>query len=236
MCPGASLAWPFSSVILLFNAGVTLSIFYIGDPTALYGTSYGIPTYLPRRADIAWSEYNHHWAGLVVLIMGIWRCCPLSLVFVDPAVARRLCWACRVPSPSGRPAELAPWAPADFGKALRQGVAQHRLFALVILLFAVFEWRVQTGRIESSKPALVFPAVCALGGALLLTHMHAVANLKEELLAELTHTPLALLAVTAGWARWLDLRFPGPTRKSAAHIWPVCFALIGVVLLLYREA
>jgi copper resistance protein D len=66
--------------------------------------------------------------------------------------------------------------------------------------------------------------------------MHAVTNLKEELLAELSHTPLALLAVTAGWARWLDLRFPGPARKAAAGIWPICLGLIGVVLLLYREA
>ncbi|MGA8593914.1 MAG: hypothetical protein WB676_04155, partial [Bryobacteraceae bacterium] len=83
---------------------------------------------------------------------------------------------------------------------------------------------------------LVFPGVCAVGGALLLTHMHAVTNQQEELLAELSHTPIALLAVTAGWARWLELRLSGPASLKAARIWPVCFALIGVVLLLYREA
>ncbi|HMJ21509.1 MAG TPA: CopD family protein, partial [Terriglobales bacterium] len=32
----------FASVVLLFGAGVVLSIFYIGAPAALYGTTYGI--------------------------------------------------------------------------------------------------------------------------------------------------------------------------------------------------
>jgi putative copper resistance protein D len=66
--------------------------------------------------------------------------------------------------------------------------------------------------------------------------MHAVTNVREEFLAELSHIPLALLAVMTGWGRWLDLRFPGPARQMAARIRPVSFALIGVVLLLYREA
>ena len=66
--------------------------------------------------------------------------------------------------------------------------------------------------------------------------MHALTNLREELLAELSHTPLALLAVTAGWGRWLELRFPGPARRVAGRVWASCFPLIGVILLLYREA
>ena len=44
------------------------------------------------------------------------------------------------------------------------------------------------------------------GGAMLLTHSHAIANLKDQLLIELTHTPLALAGIAAGWARWLELR------------------------------
>jgi len=49
----------------------------------------------------------------------------------------------------------------------------------------------------------------ALGGALLLTHSHAIANIKDQLLIEMSHTPLALCGVAAGWARWLELR-PDP--------------------------
>ncbi len=87
-------------------------------------------------------------------------------------------------------------------------VAQHRIFVLLILLFAAFEWAVQSARLKSSNAALVFPIVCALGGALLLTHAHDLSNVKEALLAELSHLPLALLAVVAAWA---------PGWKSASH-------------------
>lgn len=194
--------------------------------------------YVPStEGDIAWSEYNHHWAGLIVLSMGF-----LAVL----ARYRWFAWAKHWPIAFVGLAvflllradpENWPLGPNGFWESFTStDVTQHRLFVVLILLFAAFEWGVQTRRLKSSVAALVFPAVCATGGALLLTHTHAVANLQEELLAELSHVPLALLAVAAGWARWLDLRFPGPGREIAARIWPICFALIGVVLLLYREA
>ena len=74
------------------------------------------------------------------------------------------------------------------------------------------------------------------GRALLLTHSHSLANVKEELLAGLSHIPLAILAVIAGWARWLELRLPPDQRRIPAWIWPLSFVLIGIVLLNYRES
>ncbi|MGI4978220.1 MAG: hypothetical protein ACRYG6_14875, partial [Janthinobacterium lividum] len=85
--------------------------------------------------------------------------------------------------------------------------------------------------------ALVFPLMCATGSALLFTHSHAIANVKDQLLIELTHTPIALGGIVAGWSRWLQLRLPpGRTTRIAGWVWPICFVLIGVALLLYREA
>jgi putative copper resistance protein D len=77
----------------------------------------------------------------------------------------------------------------------------------------------------------------AVSGALLLTHSHSLGNIKEELLAELSHIPLAILAVTAGWSRWLELRLPSENRvrKAMARLWPVCILLIGALLLNYHE-
>ena len=77
--------------------------------------------------------------------------------------------------------------------------------------------------------------MCALGGALLLTHSHNLTNIKEELLAELSHVPLGILAVFDGWSRWLEIRLPAKDRGIPARIWPVCFVLIGAALLNYRE-
>ena len=86
------------------------------------------------------------------------------------------------------------------------------------------------------RAALVFPAVCAIGGALLLTHSHPLGNIKEELLAELSHVPLGILGVAAGWSRWLELRLSDGPRWLMAWIWPVSFVLIGLTLLNYHES
>ena len=82
----------------------------------------------------------------------------------------------------------------------------------------------------------MFPIICVAGGILLLTHSHAIANVKEQLLIELTHTPLALAGLGAGIARWLELRLDPPGNRIAGWIWPLCFILVGVLLLSYREA
>jgi putative copper resistance protein D len=100
---------------------------------------------------------------------------------------------------------------------------------------------VRTGRLGAPKSGtpkapLVFPLICALGGALLLTHSHQISNVKDQLLIEITHIPLALFGITAGWARWLELRLDPPGNRIPAWIWPIGFVLVGLVLLTYREA
>jgi copper resistance protein D len=191
----------------------------------------------PQR--IAWameSESNHHWMGLVVLAMGLlallartgkagWaEYWPLLLVGIAIFIfvqADTECW------PVGAKGFWACWAnPEAF---------QHRLAALVCVAFAVFELRVRRRKWENDRMALIFPLMVAAGGVVLLTHSHAITNVKENLLVELTHVSLGLLAVFAGWSRWLELRLPVGDRKIPSWIWPVCFALIGVGLLNYRE-
>src|SRR5229473_471136 len=189
-------------------------------------------------AEKAWSEYNHHWAGIVVLSMGL-----LALV----AQAGKISWARNWPLAFfGLSAflflrsdpETWPLGPVGFWATLADPeVLLHRFFAVLVIVLAVFEWRVQTGRVASGRARLAFPVLIAVSGALLLTCSHSLGNLKEEVLAELSHIPLAVLAVTAGWSRWLELRLPSEnqTRNVLARVWPLCLALIGVVLLNYRE-
>ena len=193
---------------------------------------------LPPRnaADIAWSEYNHHWSGIFVLVIGL-------LALVNQAGVR---WARHWPlvflGLAGfllvrSDPEVWPLGSIGvFDSLLDVEVMQHRVFAMLPIIFGIFEWRVRTGRLRAAWAPYIFPLVCAGGGALLLTHTHAIANVKDQLLIEWTHTPLALLAVTAGWARWLELRLPGRAATVSAWIWPCCFVLIGFLLLLYREA
>jgi len=192
----------------------------------------------PRNAeDIAWSEYNHHWSGLFVLAIGVLALLERSgfapwarhwpLLFLGLAAFLFI----------RSDPEVWPLGDIGFFASLRDPeVVQHRVFVALIAAFGLFEWRVRVGRLARSRARLVFPLITATGGALLLTHSHALANVKEQLLIEITHVPLALAGVTAGWARWLELRLDGPGSRIAAWIWPVAFVVVGLVLLAYREA
>lgn len=193
---------------------------------------------IPARnaADIAWSEYNHHWAGVFVVGIGL-------LALINRAGAR---WARHWPllflglavflflrsDP-----EVWPMGREGFFESLRDvEVLQHRFFVVLVVLFGLVEWRVRAGGWQSKRAALVFPLATAIGGAALLTHTHAIANVKDQLLIELTHTPLALASIAAGWARWLEIGLDGRAARIAGWVWQILFMLIGVILLLYREA
>ncbi|MBL8834754.1 MAG: CopD family protein [Alphaproteobacteria bacterium] len=195
----------------------------------------GEPT--PRNAeDIAWSEYNHHWAGMFVLAIGIlsliertgrarWaRSWPLLFIGLSIFLLIR--------------SDPRAWPLGDIGffEVMRDPEAlQHRIFILLIAAFGIFEWSVRVGRITNPRAALVFPAVSMLGAGLLLAHSHALANVKEELLIELTHLPIALLGLATGAARWFELRVPPAQRAVPAMIWPICFVGVGLLLMTYRE-
>jgi putative copper resistance protein D len=130
-----------------------------------------------------------------------------------------------------------PLGQAGFFASLRDPeVAQHRIFTLLIILFGLFEWRVRVNGRKDGKAVLVFPLTIAVAGAMLLTHSHAIANIKDELLIEMSHAPLALCGITAGWARWLELRLEGRPSRIASWVWPFAFVIIGLILLDYREA
>lgn len=192
----------------------------------------------PRNAeDIAWSEYNHHWAGLLVLLMGL-----AALAQRSGRVAWAKHWPLLLLLLAGflllrADPEVWPMGQISIIESLKDPeVLQHRLFVLLIVAFALFEWRVRTGRNVSPRRQRVFPLLTALGGTLLLTHSHALGNVKQELLVELTHLPIAVLGVGAGWARWLEVEAPRTQGRWGAWVWPLCFVLIGLLLLDYREA
>ncbi len=198
----------------------------------------GEGTILPRNAeDIAWSEYNHHWAGIFVLLIGT-----LALIEHFPWGRWARHWPLIFLGMAAflffRADEQAwPLGPVGFFESMRDpDVVQHRIFVVLIILFALFEWRVRIKGTKQSRAALVFPLVSAIGGAMLLTHSHAIANIKDELLIEMSHVPLALCGITAGWARWLELRLDGRPSRIASWVWPVAFVLVGLILLEYREA
>jgi copper resistance protein D len=219
----------YAAEVKAFDAGTLSSASFVPGQA---GTRPNTP------AEKSWSEYNHHWAGLIVLAIGL-------LAFL--AQTKHSPWARNWPllflglslflflrsDP-----ETWPLGPNGFWVTLQDPeVLLHRIFALLVIALAIFEWRVQTGRVATQRARLIFPALVAVASALLLTHSHSLGNIKEEVLAELSHAPLAVLGIVAGWSRWLELRLPSENkvRDRMAWLWPTCLVLIGLLLLNYRE-
>ena len=214
-----------------------LAIAYIGvNGDTVARDVDGAALTVKKLADIEESESNHHWMGLIVLAMGIlallaktgkapWaEYWPLLLISIAIWIFLRA------------DTESWPYGPQGFWASwLKTDVFQHRLAALVCVFFAVFELRARKQKLTTSPFLLIFPLMCAIGGAVLLTHSHSITNVKEELLVELSHVPMGVIAVFAGWSRWLELRLPPANRTVVGWIWPICFVLIGAGLLNYRE-
>ncbi len=187
--------------------------------------------------DKEWSEYNHHWAGLIVLIAGLlalisrhrtmrWaRFWPLSFVGLAVFILLRA------------DPENWPLGPRPFWESFSApDVLQHRFGALLVVIFAAFECAVQAGKLRARWAAYVFPGMCAVGAAMLLTHEHSPRDVKEALLAEMSHTSIALFGITAGWGRWLELRLAqGRMATMCGVLSPLCLTVVGLILLNYRE-
>lgn len=189
--------------------------------------------------DIAWSEYNHNCAGLVVFLMGLLALLSRSRYFSWAKIWPLAFLLLAIFLFFRADPENWPLGPNGFWESFKvTDVLQHRLAVVLIIVFAIFQYRVETNRVKSMTAALVFPAVCALGGVVLLTHTHSLSNIKEELLVEMSHTPLAIFGIFAGWSRWLELRLPpeNRTRKYLAWVWPVCFIMVGLILMDYHES
>jgi putative copper resistance protein D len=186
------------------------------------------------RIEREWSEFNHHWAGVFVLAMGLAafahraglrmaRHWPLLLVGLAALLAVRT------------DPEVWPLGPIGFFESLAQPeIVQHRAFMALVIVFGIFEWAVRTERLAPRPWAYVFPVACAIGGGLLLTHSHAVFTLKESFLIEVTHAPIGVLGAFAGWARWLELRLPD-AGAWPGRVWAACLAAAGIVLIVYSE-
>lgn len=191
----------------------------------------------PRNAqDIAWSEYNHNWSGIVVLLVGLAALLDASrkVPFTRhwPLLFLGLFVFLFVRSDP----EVWPMGDIPLLAAMRDPEAvQHKLAAFLVLGFALAEWAVRLGRLHGPW-RYVFPVSMLAGGALLLAHTHAIANLKDLLLVELSHLPLAVCAIIGGCARLIELRGPESLAVRARWVWPVCLVIIGSFLFIYREA
>ena len=217
------------------------------SPAALaaMGTAVTQTSILPRASEtggsveVRWMDDPHHWAALAVIAVGL-----LALLARFKRLRYARNWPLLFPALGlvlFFMSDSQYW-PIGTGSLLSSFLdpitLPHRLIEILIALFGIFEWRVQTQRVATPNAGLVFPGLVAVCGTLLLTHSHSAADLQvqSELLSETSHVSIAILGVAGGWSRWLELRLPSidRTRWVMSWIWPICFLLVGILLASYQ--
>ncbi|HET6419360.1 MAG TPA: hypothetical protein VFG19_04335 [Geobacteraceae bacterium] len=196
------------------------------------------PFSVPGTLDRLQSNFNHNIAGLLVLITG---CCAMLDRTGKVRAARHWpllflllgLFILLIGEPNGWP-----FGYEGFWETLiAPGVLQHRMATVLVFFLAFFEWRVRVEKPSgNARRSYIFPLLCAVGGALLLTHSHSPFVSKWAFLIEVSHNAIGFLAVLMGVGRWLELRLTPPANRFPGFLWTVCMIAVGFVLLFYRES
>jgi putative copper resistance protein D len=195
-------------------------------------------------ADKKESEFNHHLAGFLVALAGMFILVRSVLVKRWPAA--KYAWpACFLLSGIfllvWSDTELWPFGHREWLEALRNNreVLQHKVFALLLLVLAGIEWQRARGILKTIWSGWVFPAL-AIGGSLLLlfhqheggmhgpNHMELMARIQSE------HLSYAVTGVGIGVTKGLaDAKTP--FRGAFGKTWPLLMIVLGVLLMFYQE-
>jgi len=195
-------------------------------------------------ADKRESEFNHHLAGLFVLIGGLFLLVGQELSqrwrfvrFVWPSALLLAGFFVLVWSDT----ELWPFGPRTWGDALatNREVLQHKIFAAILLILGVVELQRIRGRLQAVWASLLFPVLAVTGSFLLLFHMHqggehgshhmeVMARIQSE------HVTYAIAGVGISLAKLLsDLRTSW--QSVFLRLWPASLIVLGALLMTYVE-
>ena len=187
-----------------------------------------------RSADaIAYAEFNHHWAGAFVLVMGL-----LSLLHAfRPRLAWGRAWPLTLIGLSiflffRNDPGVWPLGPISFWQSLTiVHVLQHRLYVVLVAALGIVEWLGQTGRIRRTWWTYIFPGICVIGSLMLFLHAHGGLE-RADSLTHIQHVVIGTLGLSAGVSRWLELRVQGEDRLYG-RLWGLSVTLLGLFLFLF---
>ena len=194
-------------------------------------------------ADKRESEFNHHLAGVLVILAALFFLAQGSLAkrWPDARYAWPMCFLI-----AGlfllifSDTEIWPFGYMSFVYAVTHDPedAQHKTFALILLVLGVIEMLRASGRLKAAWSAWVFPVVALGGCVLLLFHhhggMHGPDAMKTMVSVQNQHLRFAEAGAAAAVAKGLaetNEKWYGFFSK----VWPVFLVVLGVMLMMYTE-
>jgi hypothetical protein len=193
-------------------------------------------------AGIAYSEFNHHLTGILVLIIGLIEMRQALAIpfwawtrFLLPAAlltagAFLLVWSDHDAWPIGSLNFMQTFLGGD------SEILQHKSYGLLSLMVGTIELLRRLGRIGHAAWATPLPLFAIIGGLMLFGHSHGLHPSAQKI--AMGHALMGTMAVTAGSSKLLSdwFRFPSDARFSKWELlWAGLILLIGVQLQFYSE-
>ncbi len=191
---------------------------------------------------IAYSEFNHHLTGMLVLIIGLSElrhalAVPLwawTRFFLPGALLTSgfflLVWSDHNAWPIG---ELS-FVETFFGSD--QEIVQHKCYGLLSLTVGAIELLRRLGQIRHPAWVAPLPLFAIIGGLMLFGHSHGLHPSAAKIATD--HAMMGSMAVTAGSSKLLSDWFRSPSHEGVSKWelpWAVLLLLIGIQLMIYSE-
>jgi putative copper resistance protein D len=190
------------------------------------------------------SEFNHHLAGFLVVLAGVFLLGEGKLRQRWPST--RFAWpacflVCGLFLLVFSDTELWPFGPQSWWYGLTHNLEdlQHKTFAVILLTLGALEIQRARGVLKSAWASWIFPALALFGSVLLLFHehhggMHGVGHMTVMKRIQAEHLGFAIVGGGVGVVKGLsELR----TRWQALFLksWPFLLIILGVLLMRYTE-
>jgi putative copper resistance protein D len=203
-----------------------------------------------RELQLAWkkeSEANHHIAGVLVIIAGLF-------ILAEPAFRQRfpflrfiwpLCFLFGgIYLLIFSDTELWPFGTQSWWYGLTHNTEdlQHKTFAVILLGLAFIEIQRARGVLKAAWAAWVFPVLAVFGSILVLFHEHHsgmggadhMAHMAVMRRIQSEHLAFSITGVGIALTKGLsEVRFNW--QSVFAKLWPVLMIVLGILLTLYTE-
>jgi putative copper resistance protein D len=207
------------------------------------GAATGGPTWEGSPEGVAYSERNHHLAGVFVLLIALtelrealafgwltWSRFLLPAAMFGAGIFL-LVWSDHDAWPIGS----LSFAQTFFGND--HEILQHKAYGILLFAVGVIESLRRAGRLAHAAWAAPLPLFAIVGGLMLFLHSHGDHPSAQKI--ALHHAAMGTMAIIAGSSRLVSAgtaRQASERRRSRWNlIWSILIVAIGVQLLIYSE-
>jgi putative copper resistance protein D len=192
---------------------------------------------------IAYSDRNHHVAGLLVLLIGLTElreAFAITLLawsrFLLPAAMLSaggllMIWSDHDAWPIGALNLAETFSGTD------HEILQHKIYGILSLAVGLIEWLRRAGRLRHAFWNFPLPAFAVIGGLMLFMHSHGIHPSAQAI--ALNHAVMGTMAIVAGSCKLISARADSASNPAAPSRWKLAWAgfvlLIGIQLLFYSE-